>query len=163
MDFGVTVAKVDDVGPAKHAENLGYSFILATDSRLTCSNPRAVLALAAQQTQTILLGMGLEIGAQILGPETANCIASIDRLAPGRTFLGVGTGNTAMRTIDQRPITVAQFREHIRGVLAFLNDGEVDRTLNDVTYPIRFQNLHYKHVDVENYISIHVGGFGPKA
>ena len=64
MDFGVTVAKFDNVGPAKHAENLGYSFILATDSRLICSNPWAVLVLAAQQTQTILLGMGLEIGAQ---------------------------------------------------------------------------------------------------
>ena len=68
-----------------------------------------------------------------------------------------------MRTLDQRPMRVAQFREHIRGVLAFFNDEEVDHTLKDVTYPIRFQNLHHKHIDVENYISIHVDGFAPKA
>ena len=101
MDFGVTVAKVDDVGLAKHAENLGYSFMWATDSPLIRSNPWAVLALAAQQTQTIRLGTGLEIGALRLAPETANGIATINRLAPGRTFLGVGTGNTAMRTLGR--------------------------------------------------------------
>ena len=47
MDFGVTVAKVDDVGLAKHAENLGYSFMWATYSPLIRSNPWAVLALEA--------------------------------------------------------------------------------------------------------------------
>ncbi len=63
MEFGITTAKVDDVGLAKHAENLGYDFVWATDSPLLRSNPWAVLALAAQQTQKIRLGTGLEIGA----------------------------------------------------------------------------------------------------
>ena len=163
MEFGITTAKIDDVGLAKHAENLGYDFVWATDSPLLRSNPWAVLALAAQQTQTIKLGTGLEIGALRLAPETANGIATINRIAPGRTFLGVGTGNTAMRTLGQRPMRVKDFREHIRVVRALLNGEEVDYTLNGVTHPIRFQNLAYKYVDVDNYIPIHVGGFGPRA
>ncbi len=163
MEFGITAAKIDDVGLTRHAENLGYDFVWVTDSPLIRSNPWAVLALAAQQTRTIKLGTGLEIGALRLAPVTANGIATINRLAPGRTFLGVGTGNTAMRTLGQRPMRVSEFREHIRVVRALLNGEEADYTLNGATHPIRFQNLHYKYVDVDNYIPIHVGGFGPKA
>lgn len=163
MEFGITAAKIDDVGIARHAENLGYDFVWATDSPLIRSNPWAVLALAAQQTQKIRLGTGLEIGALRLAPATANGIATINRLAPGRTFLGVGTGNTAMRTLGQHPMRVAEFREHIRVVRALLDGEEVDYTLNGVTHPISFQNLDYRYVDVEHRIPIHVGGFGPRA
>ena len=90
------------------------------------------MALAAQQTQKIKLGTGLEIGALRLAPVTANGIATINRLAPGRTFLGVGTGNTAMRLLGQPPMRVSEFREHIRVVRALLNGDEVDFTLNGV-------------------------------
>ncbi len=58
---------------------------------------------------------------------------------------------------------VAQFRQHIRVVRALLNGEEVEFTHNGVTHPIRFQNQHYKYVDLEHYIPIHVGGFGPRA
>lgn len=163
MEFGVSASRIDDIGFFKHAENLGYDFAWVTDSPLLRSNPWAVMALAAQQTQKIKLGTGLEIGALRLAPATANGIATINRLAPGRTFLGVGTGNTAMRLMGQPPMRIAEFREHIRVVRALLNGDEVDFTLNGVTQPIQFQNQDFKYVDVEHYIPIHVGGFGPRA
>jgi len=163
MEFGVTAAKIDDVGFITNAENLGYDFVWVTDSPLLRSNPWAVMALAAQQTLKIKIGTGLEIGALRLAPVTANGIATINRLAPGRTFLGVGTGNTAMRTLGQRPMRVAAFREHIRVVRALLKGEEVDYTLNGITHPIRFQNLDLNYIDVEHDIPIHVGGFGPRA
>lgn len=163
MEFGVSAARIDDIGFFTHAENLGYDFAWVTDSPLLRSNPWAVLALAAQHTQRIRLGTGLEIGALRLAPVTANGIATINRLAPGRTFLGVGTGNTAMRLMGQPAMRVAEFREHIRVVRALLNGEEVDYTLNGVTHPIRFQNLHLNYFDVDHFIPIEVGGFGPRA
>ncbi len=163
MEFGVSASRIDDIGFFKHAENLGYDFAWVTDSPLLRSNPWAVMALAAQQTQKIKLGTGLEIGALRLAPATANGIATINRLAPGRTFLGAGTGNTAMRLMGQPPMRIAEFREHIRVVRALLNGDEVGFTLNGVTQPIQFQNQDFKYVDVEHYIPIHVGGFGPRA
>ena len=163
MQFGVTATRIDDIGFFKHAENLGFDFAWITDSPLLRSNPWAVMALAAQQTQKIRLGTGLEIGGLRLAPVTANGIATINRLAPGRTFLGVGTGNTAMRTMGQPPMKVAEFREHIRVVRGLLDGEEVDFTLNGVNHPIRFQNLQYNYVNVEDRIPIHVGGFGPRA
>jgi alkanesulfonate monooxygenase SsuD/methylene tetrahydromethanopterin reductase-like flavin-dependent oxidoreductase (luciferase family) len=163
MQFGITSAKIDEIGLITHAENLGYDFCWVSDTQMIRSNPWAVLALAAQATRTIRLGTGVAVPGLRLAPVAANGIATINRLAPGRTFFGVGTGNTAMRAMGQRPMRVAAFAEYIRVVRALLNGEEVDYTLDGVTHPIKFQNLEFRYVDVEHYIPIHVGGFGPRA
>lgn len=163
MEFGVTGAKIDEIGFIVHAENLGYSFCWATDSHLIRSNPWAVLALAAQQTRTIKLGTGVAVPGLRLAPVAAGGIATINRLAPGRTFFGVGTGNTAMRTMGQRPASVKQFETYIRVVRGLLNGEEVDYTLNGKTHPIKFLNKDFGYFNIDDYVPIHVGGFGPRA
>ena len=127
------------------------------------SNPWAVLALAAQQTRSIRIGTGVAVAGLRLAPVTANAIATINRIAPGRTFLGIGTGNTAMRAMGQAPMGVKAFGEYIRVVQGLLKGDEVEYTLNGVTHPIQFQNQEFKYIDVENHIPVHVGGFGPRA
>ena len=163
MEFGVSCEKIDEIGFVTHAENLGYDFCWVTDSQMIRSNPWAVLALAAQQTRTIRLGTGVAVPGLRLAPVAANGIATINRLAPGRTFMGIGTGNTAMRTMGQRPMGVKAFAEYIRVVRALLRGEEVDYTLDGVTHPIRFQNPELRYVDVEHEIPIHIAGFGPRA
>jgi 5,10-methylenetetrahydromethanopterin reductase len=163
MDFGITCSKIDEIGFVTHAENLGYSFCWVADTQMIRSNPWAVLALAAQQTQSIRLGTGVAVAGLRLAPVTANGIATINRLAPGRTFLGIGTGNTAMRMIGQKPMSVRAFAEYLRVVRELLRGQEVAYTLNDVTHSIRFQMRQFHYIDVEHHIPIHVGGFGPRA
>ncbi|MBL6952867.1 MAG: LLM class flavin-dependent oxidoreductase [Alphaproteobacteria bacterium] len=163
MEFGISCAKIDEIGFVTHAENLGYDFCWVTDSQMIRSNPWAVLALIAQQTRTIRIGTGVAVPGLRLAPVAANGIATINRLAPGRTFMGIGTGNTAMRTMGQRPTTIKAFAEYIRTVRALLNGEEVDYSLNGVTQPIRFQNTELRYVDLDNHIPIHVAGFGPRA
>ncbi len=163
MKFGITTSKIDEIGLISRAENLGYDFCWVSDTQMIRSNAWAVLALAAHQTQTIRIGTGVAVAGLRLAPVTANAIATINRIAPGRTFLGIGTGNTAMRAMGQRPMGVRAFAEYIRVVKALLTGGEVDYTLNGITHPIQFQNQEFKYIDVENYIPIHIGGFGPRA
>ncbi len=163
MEFGVTGAKIDDIGFIVHAENLGYDYSWATDSQLIRSNPWAVLALAATQTRKIKLGTGLAISGLRLAPVAANGIATINRLAPGRTFLGIGTGNTAMRTMGQAPMRFKPFAEYVRVVRGLLDGEQVDYTLNGSTHAIKFDNLDLGIIDISNRIPIHVGGFGPMA
>ena len=163
MDFGILTTKIDEIGLITHAENLGYNFCWVSDSPLIRSNPWAVMALAAQQTRTIRLGTGLAIPGLRLAPVTASGIATINRLAPGRTFLGVGTGNTAMRAMGQKPATIKAYGEYIRVVRALIQGEETDYTLDGVTHPIRLQNTELRYVDVDHDIPIHVGGFGPRA
>lgn len=163
MDFGISAGKIDDIGFITYAENLGYTFCWVSDTQMIRSNPWAVLALAAQQTQTIRLGTGVAVAGLRLAPVAANGIATINRLAPGRTFLGIGTGNTAMRMIGQKPMGVHAFAEYIRVVRGLLRGEEVDYTLNGVTHPIRFQMREFHYIDVDHEIPIHIGGFGPRA
>lgn len=163
MKFGMTCDNVQNIGIVQMAENLGYDFCWAFDTQLMRSNPWAILALAAQQTRTIQLGTGVAVPALRLAPVAANAIATINRLAPGRTFFGVGTGNTAMRTLGQPPTRIADMAEYIRVMRGLLAGGEVDFTYEGKTQPIRFQNLDQQFIDIENYIPIQISGFGPRA
>ena len=163
MKFGITTSKIDEIGLISRAENLGYDFCWVSDTQMIRSNPWAVLALAAQQTRTIRIGTGVAVAGLRLAPVTANAIATINRIAPGRTFLGIGTGNTAMRAMGQAPMGVKAFGDYIRVVQGLLKGDEVEYTLNGVTHPIQFQNQEFKYIDVENRIPVHVGGFGPRA
>ncbi|MDH4147966.1 MAG: LLM class flavin-dependent oxidoreductase [Acidimicrobiia bacterium] len=161
MDFGVTAAAIEDVGYLSFAENLGYDFAWAPDSQLLMSNPFPLMALAAQQTRRIRLGTGLAIAGLRLAPVLANAIATINRLAPGRVFLGVGTGNTAMRTMGQRPMAIKPFGEYVRVVRSLLAGEEIEYTHGGVTHLVRFQNRQLGHGD--SPIPIHLGGLGPRA
>ncbi|MGE3537578.1 MAG: LLM class flavin-dependent oxidoreductase [Candidatus Tectimicrobiota bacterium] len=163
MDFGIVTAKIDEIGYISHAENLGYTHCWVTDSQMIRSNCWAVLALAAQQTRTMRLGTGVNVPGLRLAPVTANGIATINRLAPGRCFISLGTGHTAMRTLGHKPMRLAPFRDYIRVVRALLNGEEVDYTLHGETHPIRFQMREHHFIDLEHPIPLYVAGFGPRA
>jgi alkanesulfonate monooxygenase SsuD/methylene tetrahydromethanopterin reductase-like flavin-dependent oxidoreductase (luciferase family) len=163
MDFGIVTAKIDEIGYITHAENLGYSHCWVTDSQMIRSNCFAVLALAAQATRTLRIGTGVNVPGLRLAPVAANGIATINRLAPGRTFISLGTGHTAMRTIGQRPMGLKAFAEYVRVVRALLQGEEVDYTLDGKTSRITFQMREFRYIDLEPPIPLYIAGYGPKA
>ena len=117
MKFGVMVAtKIDDWQLLQYAESLGYDSGWVPDSQMIWSDCYAVLALAAQHTSRIRLGTGVAIPGTRIAPVTAHSIASINRIAPGRVFLGIGTGHTAMRVMGFNPMKPRDFREYLRVV-----------------------------------------------
>ena len=163
MDVGIVTAKIDEVGYITRAENLGYSHAWVTDSPMIRSNCWAVLALAAAQTRKIRLGTGVNVPGLRLAPAAANGIATINRIAPGRCFIGLGTGHTGMRLLGQRPMKLAPFREYIQAVRGLLRGEEIDYTLSGETHRIRFQMREHRFIDLEHPIPLYVAGFGPKA
>jgi 5,10-methylenetetrahydromethanopterin reductase len=163
MEFGISCNKIDEVGVAVHAENLGYDFCWMTDSPMIRSNVWSVMTLVALQTQRLRLGTGVAVPGLRLAPVAANGIATINRLAPGRCFMGLGTGNTAMRMLGHPPAKVVEFREYIRVVSALLRGEEVEFTLDGVTHLITFANQNFGYINVTDPIPVHVGGFGPRA
>ena len=64
-------------------------------------------------------------------------MATLNRIAPGRVFLGIGTGNTALRTMGQKPMKIADFSEYLRVLAALLRGETVDYTFNGIAKPIR--------------------------
>ena len=90
-------------------------------------------------------------------------MATLNRLAPGRVFLGIGTGNTAMRSMGQRPMKITDFAEYLRVLSALLRGEIVDYAFNGVTRPISMLMHDWKYMNLEPKIPLYVSGFGPRA
>jgi 5,10-methylenetetrahydromethanopterin reductase len=163
VDFGIMTAKIDEIGYVTRAENLGYTHAWVTDSPMIRSNCWAVLALAAHQTRTIRLGTGVNVPGLRLAPAAANGIATINRLAPGRCFMSLGTGHTGMRLLGQKPMRLGPFREYVQAVRGLLRGDDVEYSLNGETHRIRFQMREHRFIDLEHPVPLYVAGFGPKA
>jgi len=164
MKFGAMVAtKVDDWQLIRFAEEQGYDHAWVPDSQMIWSDCYATLALAAYHTSRIRLGTGVAIAGTRLAPVTAHSIASINQLAPGRVFLGIGTGHTAMRVMGFDPVKPREFREYLRVVRALLHGEEVEYTLNGETRPICFLHQDLEFVNVRDPVPIYVAANGPLA
>lgn len=124
MEFSVgTCAKIDQVDLVKKAEDLGFTHFGVGEGPLLFSDPYQQLALAAVQTSTIKLGTMVTNPATRIPPVTANSIATLNHLAPGRTFLGFGTANNAMRSMGRNPASMREL-EHAIAVTRGLLRGE---------------------------------------
>jgi alkanesulfonate monooxygenase SsuD/methylene tetrahydromethanopterin reductase-like flavin-dependent oxidoreductase (luciferase family) len=164
MEFGVFVAtKIDDWQLIQYAENLGYDRAWIPDSQMIWSDCYATLALAAHNTKRIKLGTGVAIAGTRIAPVTAHSIASINRIAPGRVFLGIGTGHTAMRVMGMDPMKIREFREYLRVVRGLLAGEEVEYTLNGVTRVIRFLHQDLGFLDLTHPIPLYLAANGPLA
>lgn len=164
MKFGAMVAtKIDDWQLIPYAESLGYDHAWVPDSQMIWSDCYATLALAAHHTSTIKIGTGVAIAGTRLAPVTAHSIASINRIAPGRAFLGIGTGHTAMRVMGFNPVKPREFREYLRVVRGLLSGEEVEYTLNGETRPIQFMHQSLGFVNVADQVPIYVAANGPLA
>lgn len=164
MKFSAMVApRIDDWQLVPFIEKLGYDAVWASDSQMIWSDTYAYLALAAANTSRIRLGTGVAIAPIRLAPVTAHSIATINRLAPGRTFLALGTGHTAMRVMGMDPMKAKPFREYLRVVRALLDGEEVEYELDGVRRDIRFLHTTQGFIDVEHPVPLYVAANGPLA
>jgi alkanesulfonate monooxygenase SsuD/methylene tetrahydromethanopterin reductase-like flavin-dependent oxidoreductase (luciferase family) len=164
MQFGIGVsAHVNNWDIVRYAEALGYDRAWIGDSQMIWSDCYATLALAAVNTSRIRIGTGVLIAGTRIAPVTAHSIASINALAPGRTFLGLGTGHTAMRVMGQDPMRVGEFREYLRVVRALLDGEAVDYTYRGETREIQFLHRERRFINLDDRIPIYVAANGPKA
>lgn len=168
MDIGICVAShVNDVDYIVRAEQLGYSHAWLADSQMLWSDCYATLALAAVRTERIRLGTGVAVSGIRPPPVTAAGIATINALAPGRTFLGVGAGNTAMRVMGQPPHRIREF-DHYLTTLAPLLRGE-EAVMDPLTVgaegpaPVRHIMPDRGFVNFADPIPLYVSGFGPRS
>jgi len=165
MQFGFCVmANIEEIGFYRRIESLGYHSAWVADSQMLFSDCYAVLALAAQQTSTLRLGPGTAICGTRIPPVHAAAMMTLNRLAPGRVFLGIGTGNTAMRSMGQRPMRIAAFDAYLRVLAALLRGETVDYAMAGGTpRPIRMSLQANGGGSLEPKIPLYVSGFGPRA
>ncbi len=125
MDLGICVAShIGDIDYVVRAEELGYSHAWLADSQMLWSDCYATLALAADRTSRIQIGTGVAVTGTRPAPVTAASIATINALAPGRTFCGVGAGNTAMRVMGLPPQRIAEYDAYLETLRPLLRGEE---------------------------------------
>jgi len=107
----------------RRAEMLGWDAALEPDSQLRRRDTYVLLAAAARATECITLGPLLANPVNRHPTVTASSIATIDELAPGRTLLGWGVGDTAVRLAGLKPARVKELEASTRLMRALL-DGE---------------------------------------
>ena len=164
MDIGICVAShVNDIDYVVRAEELGYTHAWLADSQMLWSDCYAALALAATRTCRINLGTGVAITGTRPAPNNASGIATINALAPGRTFFGVGAGNTALRVMGLPPQRIAQFDRYLATVGPLLRGEEAVYDHGDTQRPIRHIMPDKGFVNFDERIPMYVSGFGPKS
>ncbi|MCS5543905.1 MAG: LLM class flavin-dependent oxidoreductase [SAR86 cluster bacterium] len=164
MDIGVCVAsQISDIDYVVEAEKLGFTDAWFADSQMLWSDCYASLALAADKTSQINIGTGVAVAGTRLPSVHAAGIASINQLAPRRTFFGVGSGNTAMRIMGLPPQRIKHFEEFLIEIKPLLSGKESMMKKGEKFIPIIHIMQDKKFVNFIEKIPMYISGFGPKS
>jgi alkanesulfonate monooxygenase SsuD/methylene tetrahydromethanopterin reductase-like flavin-dependent oxidoreductase (luciferase family) len=163
MDFGLGLMGYHGCwADAAFAERHGFAAAGFVDSPLLGGETFACMALAARETESLRLGTFLAVPSNRIAPITAQGIATINRLAPGRTFLGLGTGYTSRNTFGLPPLPVRRLRRYAEECRALLAGEPI--AFED---PVATRNIRFGHegdyVATEPAIPIFIAADGPRA
>jgi probable F420-dependent oxidoreductase len=84
---------------------------------------------------------------------TASLFATLNEMFGNRTICGIGRGDSAVRVINGRPVTLATLRESIEVIRALANGGQASYQGNLLQFPW----------SVGSKLPIWVAAYGPKA
>ena len=162
MDFCIgTCAKIDQVDLVRQAEDLGVTHFGVGEGPLPFSDPYQQMALASQQTSTINLGTMVTNPLTRIAPVTANSIATLNKLAPGRTFLGIGTANNALRSMGNRPATVKELVHSVEVIRALLRGERVTHRWHGQETEVEFLDPNGLWYDIRD-VPVWMAAGGPK-
>jgi 5,10-methylenetetrahydromethanopterin reductase len=164
MDIGICAAShIQDIDYIVRAEELGYSHAWMADSQMIWSDCYATLALVADRTSKIKIGTGVAISGTRPSAVNAAGIGTINALAPGRTFFGVGAGNTAMRIMGLPPQRISELDRYLTEMRPLLRGDEATVRFANKDTPVKHVMPDKGFVNFEDEIPMYVSGFGPRS
>jgi alkanesulfonate monooxygenase SsuD/methylene tetrahydromethanopterin reductase-like flavin-dependent oxidoreductase (luciferase family) len=163
VDFGLGLLGYDGSWEdARFAEGHGFATAGWVDSPLLGGDPFVCLGLAAHATTRMRIGTFLAIPGLRSAPTTAAAIATVNKLAAGRTFLGVGTGFTGRQVFGLPRLPAARMRDFALECRALLDGEEVEHAWDGRRTPVRLRHAGEIYVDTRD-IPVYVAADGPKA
>lgn len=156
-------AKIDEVDLAVRAEAGGFDYLGAGEGPLLWSDPYQYLALASQRTSTIKLGTSVTNPLTRTPPQTANSVATLNRLAPGRVYFGIGTANNAMRSMGREVAKMAELEHAIEVIAGMLRGERVVHDLRGEEREVEFLVPEQGWHNVDDPVEVWVAAGGPKS
>jgi 5,10-methylenetetrahydromethanopterin reductase len=114
------------VADACLAEDVGFSLVGVADSQSVFRELYATMALCAQATRRVLIGPSVTNPVTRHPAVAASAISTIDEIAPGRAIFGLGSGDSAILNLAERPATLADLRAYVGAVRALQATGATE-------------------------------------
>jgi 5,10-methylenetetrahydromethanopterin reductase len=127
--FGFSVTPGEPLGVGaemRRAEDLGYARCGIWDSPALFREPWVTLASVARDTERIGLGTWVTNPLTRHPAVTAACAATVDDLAPGRVYIGIGAGGTGIWHYGLPTAKLADLEAYVLAVRALLERGAAD-------------------------------------
>jgi len=156
MDFGVVLqndppaARVIDL--CKRAETYGFSHAWTFDSHLLWQEPYVVYSRILDETHKLIVGPMVTNPATRDWTVTASLFATLNEMYGNRTICGIGRGDSAVRVINGKPVSLREMRESIAVIRGLANGQTVDYKGTTLQLP---WNPHSR-------LPIWVAAYGPK-
>jgi 5,10-methylenetetrahydromethanopterin reductase len=108
---------------AQQAEAMGFDCLWFVDSQLVCKDVFVTLSLCSANTSRIHLGTGVSNPITRHPTVLANSTASVNEISGGRVILGIGSGDSAVRSLGLKAASISEIEECI-STLRKLFSGE---------------------------------------
>lgn len=157
MRFGLRIPPcrtADEVARcAADAERAGFEIAWLADSQFLWRDVWACMALAAERTERIALGTCVTNLETRHPSVTAAAAVTIDELAPGRVILGVGTGDSSIKTLGLKPTRLAATRDGI---------DQIRRLVAGETISFEDREMHLQ-ASLAQPVPVYLAANGPRA
>ena len=164
MEFGIAMATDADAWRlVARAEELGFSSAWFYDTQMLSADCFVAMGAAAVKTDRIRLGTGVLIPTNRIAPVTANALASLNKLAPGRIDFGVGTGFTGRRAMGLGAMKLADMETYIKTVEGLIRGETLEAEFECKVRKIKFLNPDLGLINTKDPIALHVSAYGPRS
>ena len=105
---------------AQLAERVGFDWVGTANSQSLFRELFVTLAMVGQATERVMLGPSVTNPLTRHPAVMASAIASVREVAGNRVVLGIGTGDSAIYNLNQRPGGLQGLRDYILALKALL-------------------------------------------
>jgi 5,10-methylenetetrahydromethanopterin reductase len=120
------------IDEAKLAEDVGFDWFGVADSQSVYRELYTTLASCAGSVRRIKLGPTVTNPVTRHPAVAASAVATLGELAPGRTIFAIGSGDSAVLNLGERPARLRELREYLAAMGGLLCDGEASYRGNEL-------------------------------
>lgn len=118
------------------AEVLGYDAVWVGDSQNIWREASLTLGVAASATSRVMLGSGVTNALTRHLGVVASTWLTLHEYVPGRVVLGIGTGDSALRTIGRKPMRLAELERTVADLRRLFAGEDVPEPASGVPFRI---------------------------
>jgi alkanesulfonate monooxygenase SsuD/methylene tetrahydromethanopterin reductase-like flavin-dependent oxidoreductase (luciferase family) len=145
LDYGEFLASV------RTAEDSGYTRAWVCDSPMIWQDPYVYMAGGLHATERLVFGTAVTNPVTRHFAVTASAHATLESIHPGRVVLGIGRGDSAIRTLGLKPARISEM-ERVVASLRTLTAGA----------PLDLDGKQVRITWAERPVPIMIGGTGPR-